>query len=156
MKKDLIFRLQSKKILTKKDLESTDLTNHFVLLDGESSDRFFTRIGIWEDDFLFLALAYGLVIDNKGLDEYKCYCLNKQDWLKLLNEALKLVQFKTFQEMYDYVKSAKIGIHYEFSWMLDKDSEMVWNEKEEIKLMIEDLQKWTTNVIKEEIEIWGL
>ena len=72
MKKDLIFRLQSKKILTKKDLESTDLINHFVLLDRQSSDRFFTRIGIWEDDFLFLALAYGLVIDNKGLDEYKC------------------------------------------------------------------------------------
>ena len=116
------------------------------------------RVYIQEDDFLFLALAYAIVIDRKGLDIYECYALNKQIWLRLLNEAQKLTQFDSFEKMYNYVKQKKIEMVSDFSYLLEEYPEEVWKECKDIQFMLKDLLRWTEFVMKEgdEVEILGI
>ena len=88
---------------------------------------------------------------------YEGDSLKKEDWLKLLNEARKLARFDTFQNMYDYVQQKKIEID-RFYYNLEENSEYIWNECEEINIMLDDLFAWTEFVMKDgdEIEILGL
>ena len=149
--KNLVFKPKSKKLTEKKDTAS------FTLHCYPSDDTRINQIYVDVDDFLFLYLAYGIVINQTGLDMYEGDSLKKEDWLKLLNEARKLARFDTFQNMYDYVQQKKIEID-RFYYNLEENSEYIWNECEEINIMLDDLFAWTEFVMKDgdEIEILGL
>lgn len=150
---NLIFKPKSKKLTQKR--ESTD---YIILHCYPSDDRNLNQLYIHKGDFLFLALAYGMIIDHSGLDIYECYSLNKQDLLKLLNEARKLVRFNAFKDMYDYVQKIKPEMDYDYKYSLTNYPETVWSERKEIDSMLDDIFVWTEFVMKDgdEIEILGL
>lgn len=146
-----IFKPKSKKLTEREDTAS------FTLHCYPSDDTRINQIYIDVDDFFFLYLAYGIVIDRSGLDMYEGDSLKKEDWLKLLNEARKLVRFDTLQNMYDYVQQKKIEID-RFYYNLEENSEYIWNDRKEIDIMLDDLFDWTEFVMKDgdKIEILGL
>ena len=113
MNNTLIFKPKSKKLN-----QERSTTDYIVLWCYPSDDRRLNQLYIHQDDFLFLAVAYGIAIDHSGLDIYECYALKKQDWLKLLNEARKLVRFNSFKDMYDYLQQVKQEIAYDYTYSL--------------------------------------
>lgn len=153
MNNTLIFKPKSKKLS-----QERSTTDYIVLWCYPSDDRRLNQLYIHQDDFLFLAVAYGIAIDHSGLDIYECYALKKQDWLKLLNEARKLIRFNSFKDMYDYLQQVKQEIAYDYTYSLTNYPDAVWNDRKEIDSMLDDIFAWTEFIMQDgdEIEILGL
>ena len=147
-----IFKPTSKKLTIVDD--GAYITLYCYPSDAHRENRLF----IQEDDFLFLALAFGMIIDREGFDIYECYSVNKRAWLILLHRAQKLTEFDSFEKMYDYVKQGKTKMAMDYSYLLENYPEEVWKEREEIQLMLKDIIRWTEFVMKDgdKIEILGI
>ena len=145
----LIFRPRSKKLTERKESGYNSLRCY------PSDEQRTNQIYIEIDDFFVIVLAYGKVINRAGLNIYEHYSFKKQDWLKLLNEARKIVCFSSFGDMYNYVHRLEI---VNLGYSMEDNSKEIWNERKEIDSMLDDLFAWTEFVMKDgdKVEILGV
>ena len=107
-----IFKPISKKIFVGKDKSKEEWTPYYTMHCYPSDNTRDNELHIWDDDFLFVQLAYGTAIDKQGFDPYEYHSFTKTEWLHMLKEARKLTEFKTFEDMYNYVLKASVGMDF--------------------------------------------
>lgn len=158
MANNKIFKPKSKKIFVGEEGRKKAWSPAFEFLQSKSDNTEINRISIYEDDFLFIMLAFGLAVDHEGFDEYECYSLTKKQWLKLLEEAKKVVSFDTFDDMFEYVVKQGKKTKYDGLYFLNHCGKSIWEDHKEAQVMVDDLFAWTDIIMKDddEMEILGL
>lgn len=153
-----IFKPISKKIFVGKDKSKEEWTPYYTMHCYPSDNTRDNELHIWDDDFLFVQLAYGTAIDKQGFDPYEYHSFTKTEWLHMLKEARKLTEFKTFEDMYNYVLKASVGMDFNLKHTLNNNQKYVWDMRQETQVILNDLLRWTEFIMKDgdQIEIYDL
>lgn len=153
-----IFKPTSKKIFVGKDKAKEEWTPYYTMRCYPSDDTRDNELHIWDNDFLFVQLAYGTAIDKQGFDPYEYHSFTKTEWLQLLKEARKLIEFKTFEDMYNYVLKTGTDMDFDLKYTLNNYQESVWDMRQETQIILDDLLRWTDFIMKDgdKIDIYDL
>lgn len=118
--------------------EHTD-TPYMTLVPSETD----TALHIAVDDFDLFAWSITNVLGEQ-FDEYDDYELSYSEWSDILNEANKIVNFNTFDELFDYMIAAN---GYGLRHMNCAGAEF-WKNKKRYLLQYEDMKKWSGLTMK--------
>jgi len=139
----------------KKGAEYAEQPYMSVGTSGENGHTLF--IGV--DDFTVLGWCISH-FNGECFDEYGDYTINKGDWNNILKEAKALLDFDTFDELFDTTVAWNIRYRNGKNYMLcelNSSGVIYWENREQYKKQINDLTIWTALVLKEaeEIQIYG-
>lgn len=88
-------------------------------------------------------------IEKNCFDEYEGYSYSYKEWMGVLSEAQKLIDFETFDELFEYRIGLKItyeGSNVALSQMNCRGAAF-WKSKERYKDQLDDIRKWTELVL---------
>ncbi len=113
----------------------------YMTLRSSVNDKSFLTVS--NDDFILPGWCITLVTGEE-FDEYGEYRFSVCDWRKILDEALKLLSFENFNALYEYVASIYV---FGLSWQLKHRGEEFWEKREELRVQLDDIIKWTELVL---------
>lgn len=115
-------------------------------------------ISVENDDFTLLGWSLAFILNDR-FDEYDSYFLSSKDWLRVLNQSEKILNFDDFDELFDYFRAWKTNnVYVDYMiYNLNHSGEYFWHHKNKYKKQIADLKKWSELVLKDcdEIKIIG-
>ena len=102
-----------------------------------------TVLYIAVDDFALFAWSMTNVL-GEPFDEYDDYELSYSQWNDILNETYKIVNFNTFDELFDYmVAASEYGLRY-----MNYAGAKFWEDKDCYLSQYEDMKKWSELTMK--------
>ncbi|MBQ8636698.1 MAG: hypothetical protein IJ423_01730 [Clostridia bacterium] len=111
-----------------------------------------TALHISVDDFDLFRWSMTIVL-KENFDEYGDYGLPYNQWNEVLVVAKKILDFKTFDELFDYIVSQiDNGL-----WYLNNHGAEFWNNKEKYETQLSDVSKWSELVLNKDdvLNIYG-
>ena len=111
-----------------------------------------TALHISVDDFDLFAWGMTIVL-KKDFDEYGDYSLNYNKWNEILIEAKKILDFKSFDDLFDYI----IAQFDNGLWYMNNRGVSFWKNKEKYETQLSDVSKWSKLVLNKDdvLNIYG-
>lgn len=94
-----------------------------------------------DDDFHLFAWAISVVLGTQ-YDQYDDYELSWKQWNAVLDEADKIANFSSFDELYDYFLKLKADGGCDLMYYVDHCAVDYWKHKELHKREASDMRKW--------------
>ncbi len=109
----------------------------------------------------FTALEWSIThITEHSFDEFKNYRFSYKEWFLVLEDALRLLSVKTFDELFDETIgwNIKTGDNNCMLYRLNTQGEKFWNKQDQYRILVEDVIEWSKTVLDENgtLEIWGI
>ncbi len=111
-----------------------------------------TELHIPVDDFDLFAWSMSIVLKEQ-FDEYSDYSLSYDEWNNILNEAQKILDFKTFDDLFDYIVAQfENGLRH-----INIRGAAFWKNKDEYKTQFSDVSRWSKLVLSkgDTLNIYG-
>lgn len=127
-----------------KAAEHTDKP-YITLVPGKRN----TSLNISADDFILFDWSI-TDLEKEYFDEYGSYEYDREQWANVLDEAERLINFETFDELFDYRISLDIKNRNGDSIplrQLNYDGVTFWKNKERLKTQLNDMEAWTSLVL---------
>ncbi len=129
--------------------EAAEHTNtpYMTLVPGDKN----TSLNIYIDDFILFNWSI-THIEHEFFDIYGAYNYNCAQWEKILNEAEKLLNFESFDDLFDYVVNPGIknrsGENYPLI-QINNNGVSFWKDKEKLRTQLKDMRGWTKLALSE-------
>ncbi len=101
-----------------------------------------TKLYISTYDFWLFEWSISITM-HKWFDECSAYSYNQKQWRQILDEAEKLLNFSTFDDLFDYMEKT-IGIDD-----LNYRGVSFWNNRKKFQEQLDDIREWTKLVLNE-------
>ena len=111
-----------------------------------------TALHISVDDFDLFRWSMTIVL-KEDFDEYGDYSLSYNKWNEILIEAKKILDFKSFDDLFDYIiAQVDNGL-----WYMNNQGADFWKNKEKYKTQFSDVSKWSELVLNKDdiLNIYG-
>ena len=127
--------------------EETDIP-YMTLIPGDKK----TSLHIASFDFSLFAWSMTNIL-KETFDEYGDYKLTYSEWNAILQEARKIIEFESFDDLFDYMVSINInGLGY-----MNYQGAEFWENKSCYITQLEDMEKWSQLIMSpdDEMNIYG-
>lgn len=102
-----------------------------------------------ENDYLLLGWAIEMQI-NDEFSEYEDYEFSIEEWNGVLDYAQKIIDFKTFDDLFDYLIQFKNKEgESRFLWALNNIGKFYWDTRMKYFGQLEDIKEWSKLIMKD-------
>lgn len=111
-----------------------------------------TALYISVDDFDLFRWSMTIAL-KEDFDEYGDYSLSYNQWKEILIEAKKILDFKSFDDLFDYIVA-----QFDHSiWYMNHRGANFWKDKEKYAAQLSDVLKWSELALEKDdiLNIYG-
>ncbi len=101
-------------------------------------------------DFLLLGWAMTNIL-REPFDDYGNYQFDSDTWSAILDEAGRILDFDTFDEVFDYLLEKGVQYHGKNAhlWSLNASGASFWNNRNSFAKQLKDVKAWSNLVLPE-------
>ncbi len=108
-----------------------------------------TELYIDENDYLLLGWAISIQINDEFWED-EDYEFSIEEWNGVLDHAQKIIDFKTFDDLFDYLIQFKNKEgKSRFLWALNNIGKFYWDDRMKYFGQLEDIKEWSKLITKD-------